>query len=50
MLMHNACNDTKLKINKTDLTSALWVCFWLVIAFTKDPDLLDTIIAWIGKQ
>ena len=41
---------SRLKLNKTDLTTALWVSFWAYILQAGNPDLLDVIIQWIAQQ
>lgn len=33
-----------------DISSGLWVSFWLLILTVGDPDLIDATIAWIGRQ
>ena len=32
-----------------DLSTALWVSFWLFILTTGDPDVLDAVIGLIGR-
>lgn len=39
----------RLRINKTDLTSALWVSFWLFIATKGDPDIVDMVVRILEK-
>ena len=36
--------------NKLDMKTALWVSFWLFILTVGDPDILDVVIGWIGRQ
>jgi hypothetical protein len=42
----------KLRSNKDmlDIRTALWLSFLAFILQVKNPDLLDVIIQWIGRQ
>lgn len=31
------------------MTYALWVSFWLVVLTKGDPDIIDQVIAWLGR-
>lgn len=33
-----------------DFRTTLWVCFWLFILTTGEPDLIDAVTAWIGRH
>ena len=33
-----------------DFRTALWVSFWLFVGTKGTPDLIDALIAWIGRQ
>ena len=35
---------------KLDMSTALWVSFWMTILTLGNPDLLDAIIAYIGRH
>lgn len=34
---------------KSDMTTALWVAFWLLVLTKGDPDLIDAAVALIGR-
>ena len=33
-----------------DLGAGIWASFWLFILTVGDPDLVDAVIAWLGRQ
>ena len=33
-----------------DISAGLWASFWLFILTVGDPDLIDALTAWLGRQ